>query len=109
MSLQSTTPPVIPGLEFVFNSEAAHPPDQLQEDDIADDIAGEQETIPELSAEDFNPPDENEGDIVSGHGKAAAWTKTVAGASKGVSDKTDSEYRRYDQNLAAFLFSWPYD
>jgi len=97
MSLQSTTPPVIPGLEFVFSSEADHPPDQLQEDDIADDIAGEQETIPELSAEDFNPPDESEGDIVSGHGQAAAWTKTVAGASKGVSDKTDSEYRRYVQ------------
>jgi hypothetical protein len=98
MSLQFTTSrssPVIPGLEFVFNSETAHPFDQLQEDDIADDIAGEQETIPDLSAEDFNPPDESEGDIVSGHGQAAAWTKTVAGASKGVSDKTDSEYRRY--------------
>jgi len=95
MSLQSTTPPVIHGLEFVLNAEAAHPPDQLQDDDIADDIAGEQETIPELSAEDFKPPDENEGDVVSGHGQAAAWTKTVVGASKGVSDKTDLEYRRY--------------
>lgn len=95
MSLQFTTPPVIPGLEFVFNSDAAHPSDQLQKDDIADDIAGEQETIPDLLAEDFDPPDEKEGDIVSGHGQAAAWTKTVAGASKGVSDKTDSDYRRY--------------
>ena len=96
MSIQSSsTPLVIRGLEFIFASEADHPPDSLQKDDIADDIAGEQETIPELSADDFNPPDENEGDIVSGYGQAAAWTKTVAGASKGVSDKTDSEYRRY--------------
>jgi len=97
MSLQSTTstPSVISGLEFVLDTEAAHPPDQLQDDDIADDIAGEQETIPELSAEDFQPPDENEGDVVSGLGQAATWTKTVAGTSKGVSNKTDSEYRRY--------------
>ena len=95
MSLQSTTPPVICGLEFVLNAEAAHPPDQLQDNDIADDIAGEQETIPELSAEDFQPLDKNEGDVISGCGQAATWTKTVAGALKGVSDKTDSEYRRY--------------
>ena len=94
MSLQSTTPPVICSLEFVLNAEAAHPPDQLQDDDIADDIAGEQETIPELSAEDFQPLDENEGNMVSGLGQAATWTKTVASALKGVSDKTDSEYRR---------------
>jgi len=94
MSLQSSTPPALPGLEFVLNSKAARPSGQLQEDDIADDMAGEQETIPDLAAEDFVPPDENEGDIISGHGQAAAWTKTVAGASKGVSDKTDSDYRR---------------
>jgi len=94
MSLQSATPPVPPGLEYVLNSKSGQHPNQLEEDNIADDIAGEQETIPDLSAEDFNPPDENEGDIVSGHGQASAWTKTVAGASKGVSNKTDLGYRR---------------
>lgn len=57
MSLQSTIPSMILSLEFVFSSEATHPSDQLQKDNNANDIAGEQETIPELSAEDCNPSD----------------------------------------------------
>lgn len=62
----------------------------LQED-IEDDIEGEKETIPTLTEDDLqqlNEVDKNPGPF------AAIWRASITSASKGVSDKTDSEYQR---------------
>jgi len=80
----------IPGLSMVLTSEPSS--SQHQQADIMEDIEGEQETLPELSPDDFEPVEAEDGTMGSTH--IAAWTKTVAGASKGVSDKTDGDYRR---------------
>jgi len=59
------------------------------EEEINDDLEGERETIPDLTAgdlEDFN--DENPGPF------ASTWRASIASVSKGVTDKTDSGYQR---------------
>ncbi len=64
---------------------------QHQEANILEDIEGEQETLPELSPDDFEPVEAKDSAIE--FTQITAWTKMVAGASKGVSDKTDGDYQ----------------
>lgn len=67
------------GLNSVLFKNKPHP------EDVENDLDGEKETIPDLSSEDI-PPSENP--------TVFLWRKTISGASKGVSEKTDSEYQR---------------
>jgi hypothetical protein len=70
---------------------AKQPGEKPLQEDIDDDIEGEKETIPGLVEDDLEPPDEvdkNPGPF------AAAWRASVTSASKGVTEKTDSEYQR---------------
>jgi len=85
----SATNHVLAGLTEVTNS--SYPDDsRLQTEDINADLEGEQETLPDLSAADF---EESVTQMVepSVH---AQLTQTVEGASKGVSDTTDKDYQR---------------
>jgi len=65
------------------------PGEKPLEEEIDDDLEGERETIPDLmpaDLEDLN--DENPGPF------ASTWRASIASVSKGVTDKTDSEYQR---------------
>ncbi|KAF9526291.1 hypothetical protein CPB83DRAFT_896291 [Crepidotus variabilis] len=62
----------------------------IQPEDVEDEINGEGETIPNLEKGDFEVSDED----VSQE-RLSQWRKTITGASKAVTDGTDSEYRRY--------------
>ena len=53
---------------------------------IDDDLEGEQETLPELTPADNLPPVPD---------KISRWRKSITGASKGITDKTDGDYQRY--------------
>ena len=59
----------------------------LQED-IDDDIEGEKETIPNLTEDELQQPDQSPRPF------AAKWWASIVSASKGVTEKTDSEYQR---------------
>ncbi|KAF8868454.1 hypothetical protein CPB84DRAFT_1934166 [Gymnopilus junonius] len=63
-------------------------------EDIQNDLEGEKETIPDLSSRD-SAPSENP--------TVFLWRKTISGASKGVSEKTDSEYQRLVNQCVNFL------
>lgn len=76
MAAQLDTNPNYKGLFDVLNP--VNPEAKPAPGEIEDDIEGEQETIPESTA--FALPD---------------LLKTLAEASKGVSDKTDREYLKY--------------
>lgn len=56
---------------------------------IDDDLEGEQETLPELTAADRLPP------VSDG---ISRWRKSITGASKGITDKTDGDYQRYSKS-----------
>lgn len=71
--------PAYAGLSTVLHKDLPH------EEDIENDLEGEKETIPDLSLEDATP---------SENPTVFLWRKTISGASKGVSEKTDSEYQR---------------
>jgi len=59
------------------------------EEDIADDLEGERETIPNLTAGDLEDlKEKNPGPF------ASTWRASIASASKGITDKTDNEYQR---------------
>lgn len=65
------------------------PGEKPLEEEINDDLEGKRETIPNLTAgdlEDLN--DKNPGPF------ASTWRASIASMSKGVTDKTDSEYQR---------------
>lgn len=64
------------------DSQASNPVPE----DIENDLEGEKETIPDLSPQDFVPDDS---------ANISKWQETVTGASKGVTDKMDSQYQRY--------------
>lgn len=73
-------------------------------EDIQADLEGEQETLPDLAEDDFTPVPIND-DSPNQPGETVLppeWTKTVAGASKGVTDGTEGEYLRYGAHLHAF-------
>jgi hypothetical protein len=77
--------PAFAGLHSVLNST---PDGRPERDDIIDDINGEQETLPDLTPDDATPSDSDT--LIS------QWRTSVTGASKGVTEKTDAEYRRSD-------------
>lgn len=82
-----------PGLVTAFSD--AH---ITHNEDIQADLEGEQETLPDLAEDDFTavPPNDDSPDQPgSGTVIPPEWKKTVAGASKGVADKTESDYLRY--------------
>lgn len=58
--------------------------------DIIDDLNGEQETIPDLTLDDVAPSET----------LLSQWKTSVIGASKGITEKTDTEYRRFDRLLS---------
>ena len=59
----------------------------LQEDKY-DDIEGEKKTIPNLTEDDLQQLDQDPGPF------AANWRISITSASKGVTEKTYSEYQR---------------
>jgi len=70
---------------------AKQPGEKPCQEDIDDDIEGEKETIPSLTEDDLQQLDEvdqNPGPF------AATWRASIKSASKGVTEKTDSEYQR---------------
>jgi hypothetical protein len=67
---------------------AKQPGEKPLQEDIDDDIEGEKETIPNLTEDDLQPSDESPGPF------AAKWRASIISASKGVTEKTDSEYQR---------------
>ena len=80
---------------------AKQPGEKPLQEDIDDDIEGEKETIPTLTEDDLQQPDEvdqNPGPF------AATWRASITSASKGVSEKTDSEYQRSVILLALIVF-----
>jgi hypothetical protein len=74
---------------------AKQPGERPLQEDVDDDIDGEKETIPTLTVDDLqqlgevDQLDQNPGPF------AAMWRASITSASKGVTDKTDSEYQRY--------------
>ena len=67
------------------------PGEKPLQEDIDDDIEGEKETIPSLTEDDLQQLeqlDQNPGPF------AAQWRASITSASKGVTEKTDSEYQR---------------
>jgi len=87
--------PNLTGLAAVIN--VSHPDNaSLQPLEVADDLESEQETLPELLDEDFEPDEElsDNSDPASGVRLHPQWSQVVEGASKGVSDTTDMEYQR---------------
>jgi len=67
---------------------AKQPGEKPHQEDVDDDIEGEKETIPNLTEDDLQQPDQNPGPF------AAKWRASITSASKGVTEKTDSEYQR---------------
>ena len=68
---------------------AKQPGEKPLEEDVNNDLEGERETIPNLMADDLEDlNDENPGPF------ASTWRASIASASKGVTEKTDSEYQR---------------
>ena len=81
---------------------ARQPGEKPREEDITDDLEGEQETLPSLTADDLQEPIEGV-DPTPGP-FAATWRASVASASKGVTDKTNSEYQRLVIYIASLAF-----
>jgi hypothetical protein len=72
---------------------AKQPGEKPLQEDIDDDIEGEKETIPTLTEDDLqhlNEDNQNFGPLAA----TATWRASITSASKGVTDKTDSEYQR---------------
>ncbi len=78
-----------PGLVTAFSD--AH---ITYDEDIQADLEGEQETLPDLAEDDFTSVPAND-DTPDQPAIPPEWKKTVAGASKGVADKTEGDYLRY--------------
>ena len=78
--------PAFSGLHFILEPTADARPEP---NDIIDDLNGEQETIPDLT------PD----DAALSETLLSQWKTSVTGASKGITEKTDAEYRRFDRLL----------
>jgi hypothetical protein len=60
-------------------------------EEILADIEGEQETVPDLTAEDFEP---EEGSTDSIGLLPSQWEKAISSVGKGVTDSTHNEYIR---------------
>ena len=68
---------------------AKQPGEKPLQEDIDDDIEGEKETIPNLTEDDLQQSDQIPGPF------SANWRASITSASKGVTEKTDSEYQRF--------------
>ena len=67
------------------------PGEKPLQEEIDDDIDGEKETIPALTEDDLQQLD----DVDQTPGLfSTTWRASITSASKGVSEKTDSEYQR---------------
>ena len=73
---------------------AKQPGEKPLQEDIDDDIEGEKETIPTLTVDDLQQLDEVDQTDQNPGPFAAMWRASITSASKGVTDKTDSEYQR---------------
>jgi hypothetical protein len=79
------------------------PGEKPLQEDIDDDIEGEKETIPTLTEDDLQHL--NEVDQLENPGPfAATWRASITSASKGVTDKTDSEYQRSVINSLHYFY-----
>jgi hypothetical protein len=58
--------------------------------EILADIEGEQETVPDLTAEDFDPEEGSTNCI----GLPSQWEEAISSVGKGVTDSTHREYIR---------------
>ena len=69
--------------------------------EILADIEGEQETVPDLTAEDFEP---QEGSI----GLPSQWEEAISSVGKGVADTTHREYIRsvFLRFIAVLFINW---
>jgi hypothetical protein len=77
------------------------PGEKPLQEDIEDDIEGEKETIPNLTEDDLQPSDQSPGPFDE------TWRASITSASKGVTDRTDSEYQRSVILLISlFLLIW---
>lgn len=91
--------------------KAMKPPagEQVTELEIADDVEGEQEALPNLplsesNGEDYDPEDENvEASGNYGTPQMAELRNSLLNASKGVTEGTDEQYRRYYIFVITFL------
>jgi hypothetical protein len=72
-------------------------------EEILADIEGEQETVPDLTAEDFEP---QEGSTADSIGLPPQWEKAISSVGKGVTDSTHNEYIRsvFFKNKSLSLF-----
>jgi hypothetical protein len=84
---------------------AKQPGEKPLQEDIDDDIEGEKETIPTLTVDDLQQLDEVHQSDQNPGPFAAMWRASITSASKGVTDKTDSEYQRSAHliDLAIFI------
>ena len=59
--------------------------------DVVDDMEGEQETLPDLTADDFDLAQDNS---EAANSVVSQWRDSITGASKRVTEKTHSEYQK---------------
>ena len=86
---------------------AKQPGEKPLQEDVDDNIEGEKETIPTLTVDDLQQLDEVDQSDQNPGPFATMWRASITSASKGVTDKTDSEYQRsvYVIDLAIFVDS----
>jgi hypothetical protein len=73
------------GLTNVLASEPA-----VDYSEVLADIEGEQETVPDLTPEDFEPQEGS----ADGIGLPSQWEEAISSTGKGVTDATHREYLR---------------
>jgi hypothetical protein len=84
-SMANEQPSVLARNFKALNIEFQNGDDRITAEEIEEDIEGEQGTIPDLVADDLEPSTQE---------FMKKWKQTVFGASRGVTDKTESEYQR---------------
>ncbi|KAF5379508.1 hypothetical protein D9615_006528 [Tricholomella constricta] len=70
---------------------------------VQDDLEGEQEAMPDISAEDCIPIPEEQAKALAIPGGIEQLNTTVTNASKGVKEDTDKQYKRLAKKCLAFL------
>jgi len=86
-----------PGFTGVFQAINEEKP---AEGDVADDVEGEQETIPNIELGDYAASTNAKGEGTSANGEQMSHLQnSLRDASKGVSEGTDSEYKRLCINI----------
>ncbi|KAF9472357.1 hypothetical protein BDN70DRAFT_938255 [Pholiota conissans] len=82
-----------------------HRSDTFQQEDIEDDLAGEKETLPDLTEADLKTmtPSVSTPSLNAGT-PGKAWRENVVNASKAITDRTEADYRRY-ASISVSLFN----